>query len=353
MGTNLALLAIITIVGIAGYYAWLQYVEQRPTIPEPEAQVPFDSFALVRPLQRQVARKVYAVIDSARSGKNISIYASHYPSNCHWGHNAEVPFPLASLNKIPIACKVFEQIDARKLALDSSIVVYYDDLRPFSYLGSIIKPNSPTKLTVRELLEMMLQQSDNCAADKLLQLVGGIKPVEQLIHQHGFTDITLRRTLFQLFSDLYQMKISEDSSQWTFSNWERWTGTSTEAQKDAGRKAIHNDLTDKATARNLTELMAYIGMGKMLSPQSSRNFIAILSDLKRGEKRMPGLLPIGTQVAHKTGTLRGLVHDTGLVIMPNNKGFLLITVLIRHSSRTMEEDEATIAQITKAIYSVF
>lgn len=344
----IAILAILVISGIA-FYQWGGFGGDAPSQPMPKP----DSLAHIRPLQRQLARRIYNIVDSAGNRRDMGIFLTHYPSGCSWGHSADTLFPLASLYKVPMACKVLSEVDSGRLTLDSSIIITFDDLRPSSYLGGIVRRDKPATYTVRQLLEFMLQWSDNCAADKLLQLVGGTQAVEQFIHRHGFPQITIRRTLFQLFADLYQMEIADDPKQWTFSNWERWTSTTNKTDMDEGRAAIHRDLTDKGSPRDLTRLLDYIFQGRMLSQSNTRLLFDLLCNGKRGKARMPGLLPADVAVAHKTGTLRGMVHDMGLIVLPHHRGYLFLTVLLRDTKRTMEADEQISAQIAKAAYMVF
>lgn len=353
MSKRIALLAILTILGIAGYELWLRYAPQQTAAAQsgtPEVET-YDSLEHCQVFSPKISKRIYKLIDSARS--DVAIFVRHYPTGCEWGHRAEVDFPLASLNKVPIACKVLSAVDSGRLALDQLITVDYEDLRPFSFLGALIKRGQSIQLTVKELMEYMLQQSDNCAADKLIELVGGTAPIEQFMHQHGFPEITIRRSLMELFADLYQMNLPKTGEKITFSQWEAGTGTVSEADKEAGRKAIHHDLRDKGTARSLSDLLEYIFRSKMLSDKSTQTLLDMLMNCERGKERLPGLLPKGVKVAHKTGTLRGMVHDMGIIYNPSSHEYFFMTILIRNSPRSMAEDEKLSAQIAKALTESF
>jgi beta-lactamase class A len=75
-----------------------------------------------------------------------------------------------------------------------------------------------------------------------------------------------------------------------------------------------------------------------------------------GAKRIKGLLPKGTTVAHKTGTsgtekngLTRATNDAGLITLPNGK-HIALAVFLSESMADQEAREATIAQAAKAVW---
>ena len=74
-----------------------------------------------------------------------------------------------------------------------------------------------------------------------------------------------------------------------------------------------------------------------------------------GAKRLKGMLPVGTIVAHKTGTggtqngITGATNDIGIITMPNGK-HLAIAVFVSDSPADEKTREAVIAKIAKAVW---
>ena len=74
-----------------------------------------------------------------------------------------------------------------------------------------------------------------------------------------------------------------------------------------------------------------------------------------GAKRLKGLLPNGTVVAHKTGTggtkngITGATNDIGIIFLPNGK-HLAIAVFISDSFADEKTREAVIAKVAKACW---
>ena len=73
-----------------------------------------------------------------------------------------------------------------------------------------------------------------------------------------------------------------------------------------------------------------------------------MSRCKTGKNRMRALLPFGTQVEHKTGTLTGLTDDVGFISMPDGHR-IAVAVFTRGGS----DRPRTIAEAARAIYDGF
>ena len=85
-----------------------------------------------------------------------------------WNENQ--PLPAASVIKLPIAVSVFEQELAGKIQLDAEVELKPTDKASGS--GVLKRARSGTKLTVGNLVELMLQRSDNTATNMLTDLLG-------------------------------------------------------------------------------------------------------------------------------------------------------------------------------------
>ena len=66
------------------------------------------------------------------------------------------------------------------------------------------------------------------------------------------------------------------------------------------------------TANDVAELLERIALGRAVSPAASRQMLDLLLG-QQINNLIPKGLPLGTPMAHKTGTLIGLRHDAGIV----------------------------------------
>jgi beta-lactamase class A len=98
----------------------------------------------------------------------------------------------------------------------------------------------------------------------------------------------------------------------------------------------------QTSATDVTKLFERLYNGTLLSPDSTKQFLALLQD-QRVNNRLPVGLPAGTTIAHKTGDLFGYMHDAGIVYGP--KSTYLVTVMGAPGS-----NPGQFAQISSQIY---
>jgi beta-lactamase class A len=225
---------------------------------------------------------------------------------------------MHSVVKLPIAVAVLEHVQAGRLALDRTVTVHEGDLAP-GLTTARHWPRVPASATLRSLLELMLIESDNTAADLLLDRVGGPAAVRERLQARGLRGIEIART----------MKAQARSAA-------------------AGEQAA----LDVATPLELVRLLAMLRRGELLRPDATALLLDLLGRARTGEHRLRGLLPPSAQVAHKTGTgARGSVtNDIGLIALPGGRGHLAMAVMVAGSSRPVARQERTIAELARAAW---
>lgn len=88
-------------------------------------------------------------------------------------------------------------------------------------------------------------------------------------------------------------------------------------------KAYEAGLSNTTTPRDLRIMYEQLVQGEMLSLESVDAIISILKDQKYNDM-FPVRLPEGTPVAHKTGWITNVHHDSGIIYMPNGDSFVLV-----------------------------
>jgi len=235
-------------------------------------------------------------------------------------------FPMQSVFKFHIGIVMLSNIDKGKFSLGQKVYLNESDLLPG--LWSPIREKYPdgVLLTIAEILEYTISQSDNAGCDALLRLLGGPQKVEDFFIKAGFKDISI--------------KINEEVMQ---NNWDlqfqNWT-----TPKEANRV-----------------LMAYFNHSKGLLSQNSYDFMwKIMKETSTGKNRLKGKLPLGTMVAHKTGWsgthkttgITAAVNDIGIVFLPDGRYFF-ISVFITDSKENDQVNELIIADIAKEAWDYF
>jgi beta-lactamase class A len=273
-------------------------------------------------LEAQIA--AIAALDDGRVGAAAVLLETHE----RVAIRGDEHFPMQSVFKLPAALCVLHEADEGRVKLDAPIALMAADLLGGGYNPIATEfPNGVT-LTVEELLQRMVANSDNTAADALLKLVGGPSSVTKRLRELGITDIRVDRTERQLALDL--------------------TGP-------GALERYERDPRDTATPNAAVDLMIKVLTGGGLSPANQGRLRKWLTESPTGASRIKGLLPSGTPVAHKMGTgpdrdgVNAATNDVGLVILPGGR-HMAIAVFIAGSRQPLEAREAIIARITKAAY---
>ena len=202
------------------------------------------------------------------------------------------PFPMASTVKVAIAALYLAQVDHGRRSLDDTI----------------------QGQSARSLMARMLIHSDNRATDILLRDLGGPNAVHDWLQDNGVSGLRVDRTISQLLSSRRDL-------------WDR---------------------RDSSTPVAMVDLLKRIYKAELIKPESRNYLLDLMSRCETGKNRMKALLPFGTPVEHKTGTLDGLTDDVGFIALPDGR-----RVAVAIFTRGGRDRPRTIAESARAIYDGF
>jgi beta-lactamase class A len=230
-------------------------------------------------------------------------------------------FPMQSVYKLPIAMAALHAVDGGALALDSKVVVQAADLVPPTVHSPLRDryPHGGVELSLRELLRLMMEVSDGTASDVVLRLAGGGESVTRFLRGLGVTGMVVA-------TSEAEMARGDDVQ---YRNW--------------------------ATPLAAIQLLRAIQEGQGLSQSSRALLREFMFASVTGTRRIPGLLPAGTRVEHKTGTSRTLggltraTNDVGIVRLPD-AWHLAVAVFVADSKADEATREAVIARIARAAW---
>ena len=86
----------------------------------------------------------------------------------------------------------------------------------------------------------------------------------------------------------------------------------------SGGRSMIPDQADRATPADLCRLLELIESRSILDADACTAIIELMKRIQAAT-RIPGLLPKGTVVAHKTGSYRRLRNDVGIVYAPSGQ----------------------------------
>lgn len=233
--------------------------------------------------------------------------------------NEHAVFHAASTMKTPVMIEVYKQVAAGKFSLSDSIVVknefksivdssvYHlsagDDSEPELY------KRAGTKIPLAELVYQMIIMSSNLATNIIMELVDA-KKVTQTMRDLGAMDIQVLRGV-------------EDA------------------------RAYAKGLNNTITAYDLLMIFEKMAMDKIINKKVCTDMIRILLDQKHNSI-IPARLPKEVKVAHKTGFITGLHHDSGIVFLPDGRKYILVIL-----SKGLEDEKAAVesmARVSEFIY---
>ncbi|BBE33531.1 class A beta-lactamase [Sphingosinicella microcystinivorans] len=262
--------------------------------------------------------------------------------------NADASFPMASTYKVPLAGKIFDMVDKGQIRLDTMLDVPQEMMSPSEVIADRFI-HSGVSLSVHNLLEVMLTQSDNTATDVLMKAAGGPQAVTAWARAQGVTAMRVDRDTNRLLRDFYGLgegPLTEAFDKAAKAEPSLLTkGSKPDATFDA-------DPRDTASPAAMATLLTRMFAGKALSPESTKAFTAIMERCRTGAARLPGQMPPGTIVAHKTGTIGGTVNDVGMVSLPDGTG-VVIAAYVKTSAAPTADRERAIAEIARTIRDYF
>ena len=229
----------------------------------------------------------------ARSGSgDVGIAALDLTNGESVSVRGDVPFPMASTMKVAVAALYMSQVDHGRRSLDDRI----------------------GKVSARYLMDRMLIYSDNHATDVLLRDLGGPKALDAWLRQHRVDGMRVDRTIAQLLRDKRDL-------------WDR---------------------RDSSTPVAMVTLLSKLYKAELVKPESRNYILDVMARCKTGKNRIRALLPFGTPVEHKTGTLNNYTSDVGFITLPDGR-----RIAVAIFARGGLNRPRTLAESARAIYDGF
>lgn len=236
--------------------------------------------------------------------------------------NADSDFHAASTMKTPVMIEVFKQAEKGKFSLNDKLILknefksivdgslYSMDIGEDS--GDSLYSLLGSEISIRDLIFEMITVSSNLATNILIDLVGA-ENVTNTMRELGAGKINVLRGV-------------EDT------------------------KAFRLGLNNTTTARDLMNIFRAIALGKAVSPAACAEMTEILLQQKFKDK-IPGKLPAEVKTAHKTGSITGVQHDSGIVYLPGGGSYVLI--LLSQKLDSAAKGIEILSDISKLVYDHF
>jgi beta-lactamase class A len=263
--------------------------------------------------------------------------------------NADRTYPMASTYKVPILVELFYQRAAGKLSLTDRIEVAASDVHPGGTIALLLD-GPGLQLSIHNLINLMMRVSDNSAADILLGRLGA-ENVTARMRSLGLDRIRVDRSTLEMILDQEGLDYATYGKLPLAQLRERLGSIDAQTAARANER-FNSTEKDVATPRQMTLLMEKIARGEIVDRASSDEIIEFMSHSMIGQARIPALLPEGTRVVHKTGTISGSTNDTGIVFLPGG-GRVILTIFTKDAKAPAADRERMIAEIARFAYDYF
>jgi beta-lactamase class A len=233
--------------------------------------------------------------------------------------NDTIMFHAASTMKTPVMIEIYKQARQGKFSIDDSLVLNneFKSIVDGSSYSLDLKDDSDdsmykrlgSKVRIRELLHHMITVSSNLATNLLIDLVGASN-ITATMRELGAPTIQVLRGV-------------EDG------------------------KAFEKGLNNRTSAFDLMNVMTAIARGTAVDANASKEMLDVLFQQKFNEL-IPSLLPADVRVAHKTGNITGVEHDSGIVFLPDGRKYVL--VILSKDLKDVVAGKKAIGLISKRVY---
>lgn len=288
-----------------------------------------------------------------RCGAVVGVCAYEVGTDRRIEYQANMRFTMASTFKVALACAVLQAVDRGELRLSEMIELPRASQIPEGVV-SMMFVQEGIALSVANLLEVMMSDSDNSTTDVLMARVGGASVVQRVVDACGVRGLRVDRNCEQLLRD-YFMGHSDETPLEAAARVMAAPDFDP-ASFDSYNAQVEADERDTTTPAAMAQLLGKIVEGRVLSADS----LALLEGMmlraqtqrRNWIQRLKAKMPAGTHLAHKGGTLTGALSDVGWLRLPAGR-CVVMAVYTRHGITPRPQREHLIEEIGRLLYSAF
>lgn len=223
--------------------------------------------------------------------------------------DAEEAMATASLIKFMVMIEVYQQVAEGKIKLSDMVTLKEKDKVPGSGILTY-HFSEGASFALRDAVRLMIVYSDNTATNLVLDKIG-IEATAKRMKEWGFPSTKINAKVF--------------------------LGSTTSIDKEATKKFGLGSTTAKETVLLLEKLHE----GKLVSPEACKEMIGHLKKCE-DKTKLKRLLPKGTEVAHKTGTVSDVKTDAGIIYAPSGPLAVCVLTWGNADKRFVDDNEANI-----------
>lgn len=228
-------------------------------------------------------------------------------------YNPDERFLMASVFKLYVLVELYNQALKGLIRLDDRVTIREGDKVPGS--GVIQHLSAGATLALRDLANLMMIFSDNTATDIILGVVGKDR-VNETIKELGLSNTKVVYSTREIIC-----KLAGVNDVWLAIKKLR-------SPKAKLNVEFLKDYTNNnvSSPRDTVRILELLHRKKILNPGACSEIIETMKKCQTGEARIKYYLPHYVEVAHKTGTMPGVVNDVGIVYS-KRRSYILVVYL--------------------------
>lgn len=242
----------------------------------------------------------------------IGIAVIDKESGMTWSYRGDEAFPINSTHKAYLCAALLEKVDQKKLALSDRTTLSKRDLVTYSPITEKLLP--PQTASNAQLCEAAVSYSDNTAANKVLETIGGVAGFNGFMRSIGDQKTRLDRK---------------------------------EPELNEGTPGDPRDTTTPVAAvRSLDQIF----FSDVLSQRSKAELKTWMINDKVAADLLRKTMPSGWGIADKTGAGGYGSRSIVAVVYPSGKKPLLVSIYITNTKATIGESNAAIARMGSILF---
>lgn len=276
--------------------------------PQPPALMPVTPATLQDSLEALIAQHPEATVAVAvrdpQTGTTLDILGDR-------------SFHAASTMKVPVMIEIYRQAELGRFSLDDSLTVKNDFRSIVDGSGFSIEDDSDDaiyerlgqEMSIRDLVYQMITVSSNLATNLLIDYISA-DSVQATSERLGTTMMQVLRGVEDI-------------------------------------KAFRQGLSNTTTATDLATLLDALRRGEAVSYEGDSAMVEVLHEQQFNEM-IPAGLPADARVAHKTGWITKIHHDTALVYPAHGEPYVL--VILTEGIPEQNDSAALGAEIARLVH---
>jgi beta-lactamase class A len=257
-------------------------------------------------------------------------------------------FPMAGVAHLPIAVAFLRLVQGGRLRLEARVRLTAADVAPGrSPLAQRLRAR-PTAFTARQLMEHILLNGDNTAADALMKLAGGPQGIQAAIRTLDIDGLRVDRYAREM--EAHALGLEPNPAFASPAAFESAFAALGEAKQKEALARYQRDPRDTASPRAIATLFFKLLGGHLIRPRLATLMLDAMRRSKTGDDRLKGGMPPGWAFAHRVGASRTIAGTTGVFndagLATNKKGAKIAIVLFIEGATLAERELARFHRAT-------